>query len=56
MAARNEHTCKMITTAIKTTTDAYREGWDRIFGKKKPQEHLISPDIAEGNNPYRKRK
>lgn len=56
MAARNEHTCKMITTAIRTTTDAYREGWDRIFGKKKPQEHLVSPDIADGNNPYRPRK
>lgn len=41
MAAVNEHTRKMITTGIKTTTDAYREGWDRIFGEKK-QVHAVS--------------
>lgn len=44
MAAVNEHTYRMITTAIKTTTDAYREGWERIFGKK-GAEHLVADDI-----------
>lgn len=33
MAAINDTTRKMITTAIRGTTDAYRVGWDRIFGE-----------------------
>lgn len=32
MATINETTRRMITTAIKVTTDEYRSGWDRIFG------------------------
>ena len=35
MTTRNEHTCKLITTAITPTTDAYRENWERIFGGNK---------------------
>lgn len=42
MAAVNEHTRKMITTAVRKNTDAYRDGWDRIFGTRElptaPQE------------------
>lgn len=34
MASVNDHTRKMQTTAIKETTAAYREGWERIFGAK----------------------
>lgn len=34
MAAINDTTRKMITTAVKGTTQAYRDGWDRIFSKK----------------------
>lgn len=50
MAAINEHTRKMITTAIKKTSDEYREGWDRIFGKKKParEQHECPNHDADG--------
>ncbi len=34
MATNNDITRRMITTAIKPTTDAYREGWERVFGDK----------------------
>lgn len=34
MAAINDTTRKMITTAIKVNTPEYRDGWDRIFGRK----------------------
>ena len=37
MATVNDHTRKMVTTAIKPTTDAYRDGWDRIFRKQEQQ-------------------
>lgn len=43
MAAINEHTRKMITTAIKTNTDAYRDGWDRIFSKRTKSERMQCP-------------
>lgn len=32
MTSRNDITGDALKT--KTTTDAYRDGWDRIFGKK----------------------
>jgi hypothetical protein len=35
MATINEITGDSLTT--KRTTDAYRDGWERIFGKKKEQ-------------------
>lgn len=38
MAAKNDHTFRLITTAIRPTTDAYREGWERIFGKEEDGE------------------
>ena len=34
--ARNEHTGDAIAT--RTISDAYREGFDRVFGKKKKDE------------------
>ena len=33
MATRNDITGDSLTT--KSATDSYRNGWDRIFGKKK---------------------
>lgn len=35
-AARNDHTGALIKT--KPVTDAYREGWERIFGKDEDAE------------------
>jgi len=35
MTARNEITGDLIVT--KSTSSAYADGWDRIFGKKKPE-------------------
>ena len=34
MAANNDHTGKMITTAVRKTSDDYLAGWERIFGTK----------------------
>ena len=36
MAARNDITGDSLTT--KSATDSYRNGWDRIFGKKEVKE------------------
>ena len=40
--ARNEHTGDAIAT--RTISDAYREGFDRVFGKKKKDETTTTAD------------
>ena len=47
MATINDTTRKMITTAIKPTTDEYREGWERIFGKKNPPPGIKEITISQ---------
>lgn len=47
MAAHNEHTGDAIQT--RTITDAYREGFDRVFGKKKKDEPATTTDDTTGN-------
>lgn len=42
MAARNDITGDSIQT--KKPSDAYRDGWDRIFGKNKQSEEKINDD------------
>ncbi len=39
MTAHNDITGDAIQT--KTSSDAYRDGWDRIFGKKKEEEPVF---------------
>lgn len=51
MAAINEHTGDQLTT--KTTTEDYRSGWDRIFGKKtedKPVPVFCEAEIKHNDN------
>lgn len=45
MSATNDVTGDALVT--KKTNDAYRDGWDRIFGKKKPHETGtdVPPDL-----------
>ena len=37
MTSRNEITGDLITTK-GAASDSYRDGWDRIFGKKQPED------------------
>ncbi len=37
--------------ATKSNSDAYRDGWERIFGKKKP----ATPAPAKGPKPGKKK-
>jgi hypothetical protein len=46
MIARNEITGDQIAT--KSTSDAYRDNYDRIFGKKRPQ---LLEDIGPDKTP-----
>ena len=39
MAARNDITGDLIKTKASGDKDAYAEGWDRIFGKKRATSH-----------------
>lgn len=39
--ARNDITNDLIKTKANGDKDAYAEGWDRIFGKKKKETHEI---------------
>lgn len=42
MATRNDITGDLIKTKANSDTDAYADGWERIFGKKdKPETHKI---------------
>lgn len=36
MAAKNDITGDLIKTKANSDTEAYADGWERIFGKKKP--------------------
>jgi hypothetical protein len=44
MTARNDITGDSIAT--KTSTESYRDGWDRIFGKKKSDTNEAIVDLA----------
>lgn len=46
MTARNDITGDVIATG--TTTDSYREGWDRIFGKKAKKPQDVPPWVGCG--------
>ena len=54
MASRNEHTGDAIQT--RDITDAYRDGYDRVFGnKKKPEEPKeeqpeVKPESDDGSD------
>ncbi len=41
--ARNDITGDAITT--KTSTDAFRDGWTRIYGDKKSKETPAEPEV-----------
>ena len=42
MASRNDITGDLIKTKANSDTEAYADGWERIFGKKdKPETHKI---------------
>lgn len=45
MAARNDVTGDNITT--KSPSDAYRDNWDRIFGKKKDSDEKPKKEDEE---------
>ena len=44
----NDVTGDSLTT--KTTTDSYRDGWDRIFGKKAKEQSDEELDANEGGD------
>lgn len=44
----NDVTGDSLTT--KTTTDAYRDNWDRIFGKKNKEQSDEELDTSEGGD------
>lgn len=46
MTARNDITGDLIAT--KGATDAYRDNWERIFGKNKEQ--FDGPDFSDGHD------
>ena len=48
MAARNDITGDSLIT--KASSDAYRDNWDRIFGKKKPQEEGEESDEKQAHD------
>jgi len=49
--SKNDITGDSIIT--KNTTDKYRDGWDRIFGKKKSEEALEEmAEIAQKTGQY----
>ena len=45
MTARNDITGDVLQT--KNTSDSYREGWDRIFGKKDTKEQPVNKELEE---------
>lgn len=45
MTTRNDITGDSLTT--KTSTDNYRDGWDRIFGNKEDKESLNNSETKE---------
>jgi len=61
MTAHNDITGDALKT--KGATDAYRDGWDRIFGKPKPQpapvpapappapEEIVRSEVEDDGNP-----
>lgn len=52
MAAINEHTRKQIMTG--PPSDAYRDGWDRIFGQKKGRTLDETAELVEESEPEQK--
>lgn len=44
MATKNDITGDVIQTSV--ATDSYRNGWDRIFAKKTPDEWLKDPEFS----------
>lgn len=45
MASRNDITGDSLVS--KTATEAYRDGWDRIFGNKGAKKEVTSEDTTE---------
>lgn len=45
MAGRNDITGDALIS--KTATESYRDGWDRIFGKKKPVQEVTQEVTTE---------
>lgn len=45
MPAKNDITGDSITT--KSTSDAYRDNWDKIFSKKKKEEKQVDQEEKE---------
>ena len=43
MTTKNDVTGDNLVT--KDTTDAYRDGWDRIFGKKETTSEEVVPEV-----------
>lgn len=55
MRTKNEITGDALVT--KPASDAYRDGWDRIFGKKKEVEAEVVPEfIPEVTKPNKPKK
>lgn len=54
MTSRNDITGDSLTS--KPSNDAFRDGWDRIFGKKKAEEKPVEPETKTEEKPDKSKK